>query len=390
MRPVAGSSRLRRVTVILLLVLFVGLGAVAAVVVQSLTSSGRQPFKLPEPRCSAQPGSYRVKGAKILASDGKSFEPFGITVLGLAYKTWKQTLGADEAQINAIATAWHANTVRLQVAPTYLFDKSPLDSEYLTALESVVCRATRAGLNVVISAQYQATSDIPMADASTMSFWSTIAAIYANDQHVWFDLFNEPRLFVGSRLLQIDTPAQQWGLWRNGGQGYVGMQALLDTVRTKAPSNIVLAEGTEGGESLTYLPAFMLSGRNVVYAVHPYFNPPFSTPADWSANWGDLASSVAIVVGEWGEYRSTRNECVTDAPTLVPRFLQYLAVRHIGLIAWALRPGVLLRGTSLTEPTSFLPGSIVMTCSGSPEPADIEGIGALVRTYFAKHDAGAR
>jgi hypothetical protein len=330
-----------------------------------------------------------VEGASILASDGKRFEPFGITVFGLAYENWSQTLGADEAQINAIATAWNGNTVRLQVAPTILFDESPLDSAYLTALESEVCSATRAGLNVIISAQYEATSDIAMADTGTVSFWSTIAAIYAGDQHVWFDLFNEPRLFVSSRLMQITTPAQQWGLWRNGGQGYVGMQTLLDAVRAKAPDNIVLAEGTEGGESLAYLPAFMLSGRNVVYAVHPYFDPPFSTPADWSANWGDLASSVAIVVGEWSEYRSTRNECVTDAPTLVPQFLQYLALRHIGLIAWALEPGVLVSGTNLSDPTSFPPGSIVMTCSRAMQ-ANTQGVGALLKTYFAENDAGAR
>ena len=376
MTKAAERSWPRRRRVVALVVL------VAAVVVTVNVTRHRSSGPPTSP-CGAPAGSYRVEGSQIVSSSGKVFVPYGMTVFGLAYPRWAETVKSDDAQINATATAWHGNTVRLQVAPTILLGQSPFDASFLAALEGEVCTAEAAGLNVIISAQYEATSHIAMADAGTAEFWKIVSGIYKHDQHVWFDLFNEPRLFPTTRLTR--TPAALWDLWRNGGHGYTGMQALLAAVRAEAPENIVLAQGTEGAQSLTGLPRYELTGQNIVYSIHPYFDdgPEQPSPAAWTRNWGDLSAKIAIIVGEWSEFKSNGHSCVRSAPTLVPEFLNYLTAHRIGLIAWALVRGVLVRGNSLTDPTTF-PVDSPFTCSPTQLKFNTEGAGALVMSYFAR------
>ncbi len=293
----------------------------------------------------------------------------------------------DQQEILAIARYWHGNAVRIQVAPPNLFDQRPYDSAYLSAVESEVSTAQSNGLTVILSAQYQRTDDIPMPDGSTLTFWQLFAPVFAHDPGVWFDLFNEPHLGGGNAT----GTSTLWSIWRNGGNGYVGMQQLVDAVRASA-SNIVLAEGIDTAKSLDGLPAAALAGDNIAYAVHPYFaGPQWNTPASWDQNWGDLTNRYPIVADEWGEYRTSRPSCQTDAATLVPEFLSYLSDHGVGLIAWSFSPGVLVVGTHLDQPTSFAPGTPFVCGGGAGAGAGglTQGSGADVMAYFAAHSLPA-
>ena len=182
------------------------------------------------------------------------------------------------------------------------------------------------------------------------------------------------------------------------------MQQLVDAIRESA-SNIILAEGVDKAESLAGLPGNELSGGGVAYAVHPYFRAQWSSPSSWDQNWGNLASSVPIVVDEWGEYQSAQQSCVANAPSLVPQFLAYLTSLHIGLVAWALLPGVLVTTDPFSQPTSFAPGTS-FSCTGAtgshrrsaartfdPTAAGTtgsgQGAGAAIMAYFANHSVAA-
>ena len=305
------------------------LAVVVVLVVRS--HSGRKASTTPTTPSSSVPpvtavgASYVVSGNQILAN-GKAFLPYGITVFGLSYPDWQIRISSDEQQIGATAAVWHGNTVRIQVAPTDLFSSQPYDQAYLTAIEQEVRTAQSDGLNVILTAQYERSGPIPMPEASTVSFWQLMAPLYAHDPGVWFDLFNEPRLSGGAG----DSP-QQWNIWQNGGSGYVGMQSLVNVVRSKAPHNVILAEGLQKAQTLAGLPGHELSGQNVAYAVHPYFiGPGYNSPSAWDANWGNLSATIPVVADEWGEFETTQPSCQPDASDLVETFLSYLASHQLG------------------------------------------------------------
>jgi hypothetical protein len=334
--------------------------------------------KSPPPLTVPISNQYTVVGNKIIGPTGKQFIPEGIVVLGLSLPDWQAYVSSDENDIAAIADFWHANAVRLQIAPTnLLFGHNT--SSFLAAVKKEVSYALSLGLDVWISAQYEHVSSLGMPNQSTQRFWKDIAPIYRSNTRVWFDLFNEPRL--GGRN---KSAASAWNTWQNGSGKYVGMQALVDTIRATGAKNIILAEGMMYAHTLDEVPSHMLHGGNIVYEVHAYFiQPGFSTPASWASNWGDLSSKLAVVVGEWSEYQSQKTSCVRDPRTLVPEFLDYLSSHDIGLIAWALLPGVLIRGTNVRDPTTFS-STAPYLCTASRQP-DGQGAGASVLAYFATH-----
>jgi endoglucanase len=330
----------------------------------------------------ALPGPYTVRGNQILGSNGKPFVPYGITIPGLSEPDWQPNVASNEAQIEATARFWHGNTVRLQVAPADLLDSYPYNKPYLAAIQQEVATAQQNGLDVILSAQYQNTTNLPMPDASTARFWQLIAPRYKGDPGVWFDLFNEPAFVPGPTDQQL-----VWRIWQYGGYGYVGMQHLVKVIRATGARNVILAEGLEKAKTLSGLPAHLLTGGNVGYAVHPYFTGTYwSKPQAWEANWGSLTGIVPVVADEWGEFENAGGECVHKARTLVPAFLSYLVGHHVGLIAWALVPGVLIRGTNLDDPTAFNRG-VPWECQSADPGPQAQGPGQVVRAYFAAHSA---
>jgi hypothetical protein len=317
-----------------------------------------------------------VSATSILLN-GAPYLPFGVTIYGLSAPDWQSTEPMDLQRIAAIAGFWHGNTVRIQVAPTLEASQGP---SYQSALQHEVATARADGLNVIISAQYERTSKIPGPDAATVTFWRSIAPLYADDPNVWFDLFNEPTEGTQPRSTTIPTAAN-WNVWKNGSGSIVGMQTLVDDIRAVAPQNLIVAEGLKGGKTLAGIGDDLLTGGNIVYSVHPYFGPDNRTPSQWDQNFGTPSSQIPVLIGEWGQVESDTRSCVDDASTLVPEFLAYVTAHHIGLIAWALDPGVMIRGTNLEDPTAFDPG-VPYVCGNVDLSAGGQGAGASILAMF--------
>ena len=322
-------------------------------------------------------GPFTVSATSILLN-GAPYLPYGVTIYGLSSPDWQSTEQMDLQRIAAIAGFWHGNTVRIQVAPTLEASQGPA---YLAAIQHEVATARADGLNVIISAQYERTSKIPGPDAGTVTFWRSIAPLYAADPNVWFDLFNEPTEGTHPRTSSVPT-SSNWEVWRNGGGSIVGMQTIVDDIRAVAPQNLIIAEGLKGGKTLAGIGDDLLTGGNIVYSVHPYFGPDNRTPSQWDENFGTPSSQIPVLIGEWGQVESDTRSCVDDAPSLVPEFLAYVTAHHIGLIAWALDPGVMIRGTNLDDPTAFDPGAAYV-CGRSDMGSQAQGPGALILSMFS-------
>jgi Cellulase (glycosyl hydrolase family 5) len=358
------------------------------------------PQRTAAPGCLFPTSTYHVSGRQILDEKGNAFVPYGVQLDGIlmANADWK-TDGAlarlTYDQLLAARDFWHANTVSLQLGSRALFAHSPYDSTYLAAVDQTVSWADRLGMNIILVLQYEGfgNSFQLMPTQDSVNFWDILSRHYAHNHRVFFDVFNEPN--PGALLGTGDTD-RAWTFWHDGGTvngtSYVGFQQLVNTIRKDGVQNLIFAEGLAAGEDLQLLPSHTLSGTNIVYAIHPYLNAAqHHTPSDWNRWFGNTVAkgNFPVVADEWAEYQSGNGECVTDAPTVVPQFLDYLKARTIGLVGYALWPGTLIRGWNFRNPTTY--ARTTTTCPlNTPDPnfnSQAEGTGHLLVQYFAANSA---
>jgi len=353
--------------------------------------------------CGKAVGPFSVSGTQVLGADGKPFVSYGLTVPGLQGTNWAGLVTLDLAKIAATANDWCANTVRLQLNQDFLLGPAGtgFDQAYMAAIKSEVALAEHYKLVVVLNDE---TNFGPPAAQNfqrgptpgTETFWKDLAKVYGNDPQVIFDLFNEPRTYSAGM-----SQAQEWHLWLDGGTfrgvSYpFGMAQLAAYVRnTVGARNLFWIEGPNWSASFAGMvqQGALVEVSGVVYALHHPTGQPDT--ASWDADFGYLVfGGIAPVVdGEWTNYEPAptayptplRSSCWPDAPTTVPEFLQYLAEYGIGLNAYSLQPGYLIRSYSnMALPTTI--NAKTWTFQSSQEPQPGQGAGSQVLKWFEQHN----
>jgi len=354
--------------------------------------------------CGKAVGPFGVSGTQVLGAGGKPFVSYGLTVAGLQGPDWASSFLLDRAEIAATADQWCANTVRLQLNQDDLLgpDGASFSPAYLAAIESEVSLAESYHLVVVLNDETNLATPAeqkvqrgPTPDTET--FWKVLAGVYGNDPQVIFDLFNEPRMYSDGMSL-----AQEWRLWLDGGtfDGVYypfGMAQLAAYVRTTvAARNLFWIEGPNFSASFAGMVQehALLHTSGVVYAVHHPAGP--ADTGSWSDDFGYLITTGAapVVEGEWTNYEpapttgpptTTPTSCWPDAPAMVPAFLQYLTLYGIGLNAYTLQPGFLIRSYgNLADPTTMNPAT--WTCQSDSEPQPGQGAGSAVLAWFQQQN----
>jgi hypothetical protein len=342
----SNASRRIAVPVLAVLAMFPGSAGVAA-------STGTA--------AAATPSGFTVSGHRILR-DGQPWIPYGFSIYtfgnGLDAFARDEAVTVD-AQIRAVAGAWHGNTVRLQVEQDeFLYGGDGHNAgTFRGKVFAAIAYAQSLGLAVVLNDTTEATDGIytrdePLPTAATLSFWRAMGR-YRNDPDVILDPFNEPRLGVDGADSDGD-----WGTWFSGGGGYIGADALIRGLRAmgwgnqlwmEAPGNLALAE------LVATWPKYRLSGTNIVYSYHHTAVDQSTDPSvmEWNAQFGNLVTrdGVPVVDGEWTNrsvpygtqgrifYPSgDTGQCWGHAPKFVPLYLSYLASLGIGMIVWTLGP----------------------------------------------------
>jgi hypothetical protein len=348
--------------------------------------------------CGKVAGPFRVSGTLVLDAGAKPFVSYGITVPGLQGPDWLNYTVMDLEKINAIADHWCANTVRLQLDQDDLLARDgTVNQGYLAAIQDEVSLAERDRLVVVLNdetnlspppAQYLERG--PTQDTET--FWKILTKLYGNDPQVIFDLFNEPRMYYTGM-----SQAQEWQLWLNGGlykgvfYGF-GMAQLAGYVRTTLGArNLFWIEGPNYSDSFAGMVQqhALLHVSGVVYSLHHPAGQPGVTA--WNDDFGYLvANGIAPVVdGEWTNYEPPPTatpmpqptSCWSNAPSAVPQFLQWLAGNSIGLNAYQLQPGFLIRSyTNLALPTTM--NAKTWSCQSSQETEPGQGAGSDLLAWF--------
>lgn len=336
---------------------------------------------------SSPMAGYHVVGKQILDGQGAAYVPYGVQLVGLDNPNWRTYPGTDhlnQAEVNAARQVWYSNVISIQLNTAALFANFPYDPDYLTKVDQVVNWATQQNMNVLLVLQYQESTQQALPTQDSIRFWDFISKHYITNPRVFFDLFNEPH-----NPTSTTDDAALWSVWRNGetidNVAYVGMQQLVNTIRGNGNQNLIFADGLGWATDILLLHNYLLTGNNIVYAVHPDIEPtdPSNPQATWDFYYGSVirVANFPVVADEWSNSQDPRG-CWKDANTIIPQLLAYLRQQHMGLIVWGLFPGLLIRGWDYTKPTAYDQSNYLCNDPWPSYTPNAQGPGQLVLALF--------
>ena len=304
------------------------------------------------------PKMVRVQGNRLVDPSGKEVWLQGVNAGGM------ETIPNGEQETKSTVVAideWKANCIRLPINEAHWFgtgvySKNDGGKSFRDACDKIVRLAANRGAYVVIDLhRFRAPK------AEHVAFWKDCAAHYKNHPAVLFDLFNEPH-------------GISWEIWRDGGwvgkqgqhdesaflsaeekkknQGFesVGMQALVDAVRSTGAKNVVIAGGLFWANDLTGIESEAIekgekksyrltdtTGNGIMYAWHTYH---------WHKGWGRIlpvAAKHPIFLGEVGAsplgvMNFIPDNQQEDPYTFSPDMLGFIQKLRINWTGWCFHP----------------------------------------------------
>jgi endoglucanase len=300
----------------------------------------------------------KVSGNQLVTDDGKSVWLQGVNVPELSWSPNGENRVVDSVRV--AIDDWHANVIRLPVMDSFWFGKghgslTSNDADaYRKIVDDAIKMASVRGAYVVLDLHRFLTPD-----QSCVDFWKDAAARYKDNPAVLFDVFNEPH----------DT---SWDVWQKGGPvemkqkdgttttvQSVGMQALVDAVRSTGANNVVVCGGLSYAYDLTgVLKGYALDskgGNGLMYATHFY---------NWHTGWEEhfmaVAAKYPVLIGETGADVKKMSfipaAAQEDPSTWVPDLLGFIQKNHLNWTGWSFYTGAtpgMLSDLNNYTPNSF-------------------------------------
>lgn len=307
-----------------------------------------------------RPRPLKVVGTHVVDSTGERVRLRGVNAAALEWSS-----NGEGHIVKTVAVAiedWHVNHVRLPMAQDRWFGKAPDQQDggeaYRAIVKQVVDLCADRGCYIILDLHWsdagtwgQEIGQHVMPDRNSLAFWKEVAAIYKDHPAVLFDLYNEPH----------DV---SWDVWRDGGRvnekskdgksreyEAVGMQAMLDAVRSTGARNVVVVGGLDWSYDMSgFLKGYRLDdrgGNGLLYANHTY---PFKGDSvdKWLAKMEAATKELPVIVSEFGP-PGTKEE-----PWL-RRVLRILEDNQWDWTAWDMHPAAspcLIKNWNY-EPTPF-------------------------------------
>jgi len=356
---------------------------------------------------SSRQGSFAVEGNKIIGPNGKQFIPYGVVIECPSMVMPEQELctgydvtgNSGSAMVEAASKDWHMNIVRFQVAQEHLFHSDgSINTKYLTLINGLIKEANSLNMVAIITLQEEHYRGPAFPTASATTFWKFMSNQYKNNPDVFFDLYNEPRLSATA----AGSVANMWNIWQNGGSAlystgdsyigtnkinYVGMQSLINTIRSQGSNNIIIAESPNYDEDLSGVPTHQLTGGNIAYGVEPNLKHD-TTQAEQYMTFGQYTKTWPIMPEAFLDNYGS-NFCDPNSPVDLPKLLKYLKELKMGLIFWSLQPGTGIVGHNLNHPTSYPAGSKTIASplchfkgNSAEDPNTSIGDGAIIKSFY--------
>jgi endoglucanase len=296
-----------------------------------------------------------VSGNELVSETGQAVVLRGVNRSGGEYACvggtgiWDGPMGPAAV---AAMKSWHINAVRIPlneacwngepyVRPAYA------GKNYRNAVRTYVQLLNRDGIVAVLDLQWsdgaytgkfsscgaEARCEKPMPDrAQSVPFWKSVAATFAGDDAVIFDLFNEP--FPEAAGDGSETRA--WQCWRDGGGActgipypVAGMQTLVNTVRSTGANNVIMLSGLNFGNDLTQWLAYEPADpdHDLVASWHAYNFNSCNTESCWQSEIAPVIAKVPVIAAEIGD-----NTC---SGGYLDALMSWLDARSTGYLAWA-------------------------------------------------------
>jgi hypothetical protein len=292
------------------------------------------------------PAELRAEGNRLVDPEGNEVWPQGMNVASLEW-----SVGGEQVHKSIVVGIddWNGNVIRLPVKEEYWFGRkgqSDGGKSYRDIVDQAVTLVANRGSYLVLDLhRYRAPTQ------EHIDFWKDAAARYKNHPAVIFDLLNEPH----------DT---SWEVWKNGGPvgkkmtadqaafltpeerakatfESVGMQAMLDAVRSTGAKNLVVVGGLDYAYQLDgILNGFALedkTGNGIMYACHIY---------PWKSKWQkyllDAAAKYPILLGEVGADANKMTfmplDQQEDWETWTPAILGHIQQHRLNWTGWCFHP----------------------------------------------------
>ncbi len=277
------------------------------------------------------------------------------------------------------ATGWRHNNNVTRVLNTAVFNR-------------VVQEANQAGLYTILNlhdddqagSPYGSNANVPKPES--IAFWKIFAAHYASKPMVIFDAFNEPQYPDGKTWLK-------GGGIVKGSTGktapIVGMQALVDTIRTAGAKQIIVIGGMRYPiiYARKYGVKLRINDPNIVYTKHWYRQIASGDATLWNSSLGYFKGHYPLYLGEWAllpnpkadaTYRC-KGATMQNANQKVINFLNYMDKNQMSWTAWQFDIDHLILNRTSFTPTRLDDPNHHWTCA-SPHAA--AGMGIVVKQHL--------
>jgi endoglucanase len=259
----------------------------------------------------------RVSGNQFVNQDGTAIQLRGANMSGLEFGV-DPFSGVAMSTVIAGLQSWDINVVRLPLNEGYWLGTCTFSSgDYQTVLSSAVASLTQAGIYVILDLhETSATAACPSAQdymantVHSVTFWQQVAAQYASNPAVMFELFNEPHTSDNP----IPETQAEWNELLNGGingnSQYAGMQPLLNAVRGAGASNVVLVDGLNWAADLGHvnssdangmvIPTDTVSPAQIAGVMHYYYDGNYNASGNYY-----LSHGLPLILTEYGDNSGT-------------------------------------------------------------------------------------
>jgi len=188
-----------------------------------------------------------------------------------------------------------------EVAPGTM-TRSDVESYVADHLRPAVDRCAERGVYAIVDYHRHARDQLlytdDALDEEVRMFWDVVAPEFADDEHVLFEVYNEPIAPYGGHndptggLDVTDPEAEQyWQTWKETAQPWV------DLIRDRAPESLILIGSPRWSQYTYWAAEDEFEGENLAYTGHVYAQEGLRPLSEY---FGTPAEEVPVFVSEWG------------------------------------------------------------------------------------------